>query len=204
MTAPSISPHPVSAVLVLLLSLGAARVHAAGEQAEAVYAGVPPDPHELGQKHTPKIVAPNRQAREWFTVTVSVGAGDSTPRCPSTSFAYIALYKDTWRSRASISIRYSQPTVTLTIALDEAVAAGGGEAYPLAAWRPRKDRSSSVGARQASSRPLRGAFISTVTRAAGWSPTVTLAGTVPRRSCQTCSLLLARRQVVEGDCPSHR
>ncbi len=62
-----------SAVLVLLLSLGAARVHAAGEQAEQF-----------------------------------------------TPVRYVALYKDTVEiARVYLHPVYSQPTVTLTIALDE-------------------------------------------------------------------------------------
>src|SRR5438876_347016 len=94
-----------SAVLLLLLSLGAARVYAAGEQAEQFTSEFRQMHTSYAQKHTPKIVA-------------------------------------------------------------------------------------------------QGAFISTVTRAGCWSPTVTLAGTAPRRSCQTCSLYWPGGRLSKLNCPS--
>ena len=110
-----------SAVLVLLLSLGAARVHAAGEQAEQFTPEFRQIHTSYDQKHTPKIVAPESVKRgEWFTVTVSVGAGGQHPSLSEHFVRYIALYKDTVEiARVYLHPVYSQPTVTLTIALDE-------------------------------------------------------------------------------------
>lgn len=110
-----------SAVLFLLLSLGAARVHAAGEQAEQFTPEFRQIHTSFDQKHTPKIVAPESVKRgEWFTVTVSVGAGGQHPSLSEHFVRYIALYKDTVEiARVYLHPVYSQPTVTLTIALDE-------------------------------------------------------------------------------------
>jgi len=110
-----------SAVLVLLLSLGAARVHAAGEQAEQFTPEFRQIHTSFDQKHTPKIVAPESVKRgEWFTVTVSVGAGGQHPSLSEHFVRYIALYKDTVEiARVYLHPVYSLPTVTLTIALDE-------------------------------------------------------------------------------------
>ena len=110
-----------SAVLVLLLSLGALRVHAAGEQAEQFTPEFRQIHTSFDQKHTPKIVAPESVKRgEWFTVTVSVGAGGQHPSLSEHFVRYIALYKDTVEiARVYLHPVYSQPTVTLTIALDE-------------------------------------------------------------------------------------
>ena len=110
-----------SAVLVLLLSLGAARVHAAGEQAEQFTPEFRQMHTSFDQKHTPKIVAPESVKRgEWFTVTVSVGAGGQHPSLSEHFVRYIALYKDTVEiARVYLHPVYSLPTVTLTIALDE-------------------------------------------------------------------------------------
>ena len=122
MTASRRVPAPAaSAVLVLLLSLGAARVHAAGEQAEQFTPEFRQIHTSFDQKHTPKIVAPESVKRgEWFTVTVSVGAGGQHPSLSEHFVRYIALYKDTVEiARVYLHPVYSQPTVTLTIALDE-------------------------------------------------------------------------------------
>ena len=110
-----------SAVLVLILSLGAARVHAAGEQAEQFTPEFRQIHTSFDQKHTPKIVAPESVKRgEWFTVTVSVGAGGQHPSLSEHFVRYIALYKDTVEiARVYLHPVYSLPTVTLTIALDE-------------------------------------------------------------------------------------
>jgi len=110
-----------SAVLVFLLSLGAMRVHAAGEQAEQFTPEFRQMHTSFDQKHTPKIVAPESVKRgEWFTVTVSVGAGGQHPSLSEHFVRYIALYKDTVEiARVYLHPVYSLPTVTLTIALDE-------------------------------------------------------------------------------------
>jgi len=110
-----------SAVLLLLLSLGAARVYAAGEQAEQFTPEFRQMHTSYDQKHTPKIVAPESVKRgEWFTVTVSVGAGGQHPSLSEHFVRYIALYKDTVEiARVYLHPVYSLPTVTLTIALDE-------------------------------------------------------------------------------------
>ena len=111
-----------SAALLLLLSLGVARVHAAGEQAEQFTPEFRQIHTSYDQKHTPKIVAPESVKRgEWFTVTVSVdGGGQHHPSLSEHFVRYIALYKDTVEiARVYLHPVYSQPTVTLTIALDE-------------------------------------------------------------------------------------
>jgi superoxide reductase len=108
-------------VLFLLLGLGVASVHAAGEQAEQFT----PEFRQLrtshDAKHTPKIVAPTSVKRgEWFTVTVSVGAGGQHPSLSEHFVRYIALYKDTVEiARVYFHPVYSLPMVTFTIALDE-------------------------------------------------------------------------------------
>ena len=111
-----------SSVLFVCLVLGVARVHAAGEQAEQF---TPEFLHiHTGNdaKHTPKIVAPDSVKRgEWFNVTVSVGAGGLHPSLSEHHVRYIALYKDTVEiARTYLHPVYSSPTVTFTIALDEA------------------------------------------------------------------------------------
>ncbi|HEY2967343.1 MAG TPA: desulfoferrodoxin family protein [Casimicrobiaceae bacterium] len=110
-----------SAVLLLLLSLGVAPVHAAGEQAEQFTPEFRQIHTSYDQKHTPKIVAPESVKRgEWFTVTVSVGAGGQHPSLSEHFVRYIALYKDTVEiARVYLHPVYSLPTVTLTVALDE-------------------------------------------------------------------------------------
>ena len=110
-----------SALLFVLLSLGAPRVHAAGEQAEQFTPEFRQMHTSYDQKHTPKIVAPESVKRgEWFTVTVSVGAGGQHPSLSEHFVRYIALYKDTVEiARVYLHPVYSLPTVTLTIALDE-------------------------------------------------------------------------------------
>ena len=92
-------------------------------------------------KHTPKISAPDSVKRgDWFTVTVSVGAGGQHPSLAEHFVRYIALYKDTVEiARAYLHPVYSSPTVTFTIALDE-----GGSLRALAepqhssAWEASK------------------------------------------------------------------
>jgi superoxide reductase len=72
-------------------------------------------------KHTPKIEAPDSVRRgQWFTVTVTVGAGSMHPSLQEHFVRYIALYKDTVEiSRVYLHPVYSAPIVTFTIALDE-------------------------------------------------------------------------------------
>ena len=67
------------------------------------------------------IVAPASVKRgEWFTVTISVGAGGQHPSLSEHFVRYIALYKDTVEiARAYFHPVYSLPTVTFTVALDE-------------------------------------------------------------------------------------
>ncbi len=107
--------------MLLLLSLGVARVHAAGEQAEQFTPEFRQIHTNYDAKHTPKIVAPASVKRgEWFTVTVSVGAGGQHPSLSEHFVRYIALYKDSVEiARVYLHPVYSSPTVTLTIALDE-------------------------------------------------------------------------------------
>jgi len=108
-------------VLFLFLSLGVTRVHAAGEQAEQFTPEFRQIHTNYDERHTPKIVAPDSVRRgEWFTVTVSVGAGGQHPSLSEHFVRYIALYKDTVEiARVYLHPVYSLPTVTLTIALDE-------------------------------------------------------------------------------------
>ena len=116
-----VPPSAASAVLFLFLSFGVVRVYAAGEQAEQFTPEFRQIHTSYDDKHTPKIVAPASVKRgEWFTVTVSVGAGGQHPSLSEHFVRYIALYKDTVEiARAYFHPVYSLPTVTLTIALDE-------------------------------------------------------------------------------------
>ena len=116
-----VSPSAASAVLFLLLGLGVASVHAAGEQAEQFTPEFRQVHTSHDAKHTPKIVAPASVKRgEWFTVTVSVGAGGQHPSLSEHFVRYIALYKDTVEiARVYFHPVYSLPMVTFTIALDE-------------------------------------------------------------------------------------
>src|SRR5437867_8530555 len=110
-----------SAVLVLLLNLGAARVHAADEQAEQFTPEFRQIHTSYDAKHTPKIVAPDSVKRgEWFTVTINIGAGGQHPSLSEHFVRYIALYKDTAEiARVYLHPVFSAPRVTFTIALDE-------------------------------------------------------------------------------------
>jgi superoxide reductase len=116
-----VSASAVSAALFLCLSLGFTRAHAAGEQAEQFTPEFRRIHTGYDEKHTPKITAPDSVKRgEWFTVTVSVGAGAQHPSLSEHFVRYIALYKDTVEiARVYLHPVYSQPTVTFTIALDE-------------------------------------------------------------------------------------
>ena len=116
-----VPPSSASAVLFVFLSLGVTSVHAAGEQAEQFTPEFRQIHTSHDEKHTPKIVAPASVKRgEWFTVTVSVGAGGQHPSLSEHFVRYIALYKDTVEiARVYLHPVYSLPTVTFTIALDE-------------------------------------------------------------------------------------
>lgn len=116
-----VSPSAASAVLFLLLGLGVASVHAAGEQAEQFTPEFRQLRTSYDAKHTPKIVAPASVKRgEWFPVTISVGAGGQHPSLSEHFVRYIALYKDTVEiARVYFHPVYSLPMVTFTIALDE-------------------------------------------------------------------------------------
>lgn len=116
-----VSPSAASAVLFLLLGLGVASVHAAGEQAEQFTPEFRQIHTSHDAKHTPKIVAPASVKRgEWFTVTVSVGAGGQHPSLSEHFVRYIALYKDAVEiARVYLHPVYSAPIVTFTVALDE-------------------------------------------------------------------------------------
>ena len=116
-----VSPVVALAVLALLPSLGVAPARAAGEQAEQFTPEFRQIHTTYDAKHTPKILAPDSVKRgEWFTVTVSVGAGGAHPSLTEHFVRYIALYKDTVEiARVYLHPVYSSPTVTLTVALDE-------------------------------------------------------------------------------------
>jgi len=109
-----------AATMVSLLA-GVPPAAAAGEQAEQFT----PEFRQLhttyDAKHTPKIVAPAAVKRgEWFTVTVSVGAGAPHPSLQEHFVRYIALYKDSVEiARAYLHPVYAAPIVTFTVALDE-------------------------------------------------------------------------------------
>ncbi len=111
----------VVAGLPLVLGLGVAGTPAAGEQGEQFTPEFRQVHATYDAKHTPKIVAPDSVKRgEWFTVTVSVGAGGQHPSLAEHFVRYIALYKDTVEiARIYLHPVFTSPTVTFTIALDE-------------------------------------------------------------------------------------
>ena len=99
----------------------AAHAQPAGEQAEQFTPEFRQPHAAFDAKHSPKIEAPDSVKRgEWFTVTVSVGAGSIHPSLQEHFVRYIALYKDSLEiSRIYLHPVYSAPKVTFTIALDE-------------------------------------------------------------------------------------
>jgi superoxide reductase len=119
----------------------AAQAQPAGEQAEQFTPEFRQPHATYDAKHSPKIEAPDSVKRgEWFTVTVSVGAGSVHPSLQEHFVRYIALYKDSLEiSRVYLHPVYSAPKVTFTIALDE-----GGSLRALAepthsaAWESSK------------------------------------------------------------------
>ena len=130
-----------SAVLLLALFGLATPVVAAEEQAEQFTPEFRQLHTSFDAKHSPKIVAPDSVKRgEWFTVTVSVGAGSQHPSLQEHFVRYIALYKDSVEiARTYLHPVYSAPIVTFTVALDE----GGAlraveEPTHSAAWETSK------------------------------------------------------------------
>jgi superoxide reductase len=99
----------------------AAHAQPAGEQAEQFTPEFRQTHATYDAKHSPKIEAPDSVKRgEWFTVTVTVGAGSIHPSLQEHFVRYIALYKDSLEiSRIYLHPVYSAPKVTFTIALDE-------------------------------------------------------------------------------------
>jgi superoxide reductase len=108
-------------VLGVMTGLGAVTAQAQEDQAQQFTPEFREVHKSFDPKHTPKIVAPDSVKRgEWFTVTVSVGAGSPHPSLQEHFVRYIALYKDTVEiARAYLHPVYSSPTVTFTVALDE-------------------------------------------------------------------------------------
>lgn len=130
-----------SAALLLALFGLATMVSAAEEQAEQFTPEFRQLHTSFDAKHSPKIVAPDSVKRgEWFTVTVSVGAGSQHPSLQEHFVRYIALYKDSVEiARTYLHPVYSAPIVTFTVALDE----GGSlraveEPTHSAAWETSK------------------------------------------------------------------
>ena len=114
-------PRAASAALFAALITATATVRGAGEQAEQFTPEFRQIHTSFDAKHTPKITAPASVKRgEWFPVTVSVGAGGQHPSLQEHFVRYIALYKDTVEiARVYLHPVYSQPTITLSVALDE-------------------------------------------------------------------------------------
>jgi superoxide reductase len=111
----------ILAGVAAVIGAGAACAQAAPEQAEQFTPEFRKLHTTYDAKHTPKIVAPESVRRgEWFTVTVSVGAGSAHPSLSEHFVRYIALYKDSVEiARTYLHPVYSAPTVTFTVALDE-------------------------------------------------------------------------------------
>lgn len=136
-----ILPRASLAIPCLVLSLGAIQAHAEADQAQQFTPEFRQIHKNYDAKHTPKIVAPDSVKRgEWFTVTVSVGAGSAHPSLSEHFVRYIALYEDAVEiARVYLHPVYSSPTVSFTVALDE----GGwlravSEPTHSAAWEASK------------------------------------------------------------------
>jgi superoxide reductase len=112
--------HHASIALLALAAI-AAQAQPAAEQAEQFTPEFRQPHTSYDAKHSPKIEAPDSVKRgEWFTVTVTVGAGSMHPSLQEHFVRYIALYKDDLEiSRVYLHPVYSAPRVTFTIALDE-------------------------------------------------------------------------------------
>ena len=139
--ATGVSLRAASVALMLFLFGTAGLVSAAEEQAEQFTPEFRQLHTSFDAKHSPKIVAPDSVKRgEWFTVTVSVGAGSQHPSLQEHFVRYIALYKDSVEiARTYLHPVYSAPIVTFTVALDE----GGAlraveEPTHSAAWETSK------------------------------------------------------------------
>ena len=111
----------LASTAVLALAAIAAQAQPAGEQAEQFTPEFRQTHASYDAKHSPKIEAPDSVKRgEWFTVTVTVGAGSMHPSLQEHFVRYIALYKDSLEiSRVYLHPVYSAPKVTFTVALDE-------------------------------------------------------------------------------------
>ena len=132
--------HKASIALFALAAV-AAQAQPAGEQAEQFTPEFRQLHTSFDAKHSPKIVAPDSVKRgEWFTVTVSVGAGSQHPSLQEHFVRYIALYKDSLEiSRVYLHPVYSAPKVTFTVALDEGGALRAvAEPTHSAAWETSK------------------------------------------------------------------
>jgi superoxide reductase len=112
---------PATVLTALSLAAVALPAAAAEEQAQQFTPEFREVHTTYDAKHTPKIVAPAAVKRgEWFTVTISVGAGAPHPSLQEHFVRYIALYKDSVEiARAYLHPVYSAPIVTFTVALDE-------------------------------------------------------------------------------------
>jgi len=139
--ATGISLRAASAALLLALLGAAALARAAEEQADQFTPEFRQVHASFDAKHSPKIVAPDSVKRgEWFTVTVSVGAGSQHPSLQEHFVRYIALYKDSVEiARTYLHPVYSAPIVTFTVALDEGgVLRAVEEPTHSAAWETSK------------------------------------------------------------------
>jgi len=133
--------HAASIAALLALAAIAARAQPAGEQAEQFTPEFRQTHATFDAKHSPKIEAPDSVKRgEWFTVTVTVGAGSMHPSLQEHFVRYIALYKDGLEiSRVYLHPVYSAPKVTFTVALDEGGALRAvAEPTHSAAWETSK------------------------------------------------------------------
>ena len=119
--AAKISSRRLAGVLLFSFCGIASLAHAAGEQAEQFTPEFRQVHASFDAKHSPKMVAPDSVKRgEWFTVTISVGAGSQHPSLQEHFVRYIALYKDSVEiARTYLHPVYSAPIVTFTVALDE-------------------------------------------------------------------------------------
>jgi superoxide reductase len=135
-----ISRRAASAALFFTLCAGPLSSHAQ-EQAEQFTPEFRQPHSSYDAKHTPTLVAPDSVKRgEWFTVTITVGAGAKHPSLAEHSIRYIALYKDSVEiARAYLHPVYSAPAVTFTVALDEGGALRAlAEPNHSAAWEASK------------------------------------------------------------------
>ena len=109
-----------SRMVVFALGLAALAAPAGAGQEEQFTPEFKAVRSSFDQKHTPRIVAPDRVKRgQWFDVTVTVGT-DLHPSMAEHFVRYIALYKDTAEiARIYLHPVFSAPKVTFTVALDD-------------------------------------------------------------------------------------